>query len=234
MTADPVLHIGMTVTGDGVVVTPVGVLGVSTAPRLRRVLLSLIADQPAVVIVDLNRVHVRTSAALSLFAAAARRSAQWTDVPIVLVSDSPVAGRSLHTLAIARFVPVYPTMDVAVASIRRLPARLQARRTVQRNVCTLVPVREFVDQTCEQWEVGALEAVTRAVAQELVANAITHARTDATLLLHLRDRSLIVTVGDGSDRPPRLIPPGRDPLHTHGYGLLIVDALAQRWGSVPT
>ena len=125
-------------------------------------------------------------------------------------------------------------MDVAVASIRRLPPRLQARRTVQRDARTLEPVREFVDQTCQQWKVGALEADTRSVAQELVNNAITHARTDATMLLHPRGRSLLVTVGDGSHRRPRLSAPGRDPLQTHGYGLVIVDALAQRWGSAPT
>ncbi len=234
MTAGPVLHIGMTVTDDGVVLTPVGVLGISTAPRLRRVLLSLIADQPPAVIVDLNRVHVQTSAALSLFAAAARRSAQWADVPIVLVSDSPVAGRSLNTLAIARFVPVYPTMDVAVASIRRLPPRLQARRIVRRDAHTLAPVREFVDQTCQQWKLGALEADMRSVAEELVSNAITHAHTDATMLLHPRRGCLLVTVGDGSHTPPQLSPPDRDPLHTHGYGLVIVDELAQRWGSAWT
>jgi anti-anti-sigma factor len=234
MTAGPALHIGVAVTDEVVIVTPVGVLGISTAPKLRRFLLSRIAAQPQALIVDLNLMHVQTSAALSLFAAAARHSAEWADVPIVLVCDSPVAGRSLHTIAISRFLPVYPTMDVAVASIHRLPPRLQARRTVRRDARTLAPVREFVDQTCQQWEVGALEAVTRSVAQELVNNAITHAHTDATMLLHLRDRSLIVAVGDGSDRPPRLIPPGREPLQNHGYGLVIVDALARRWGSAPT
>ena len=234
MRAGPVLHIGVAVTDEVVFVTPVGVLRVSTAPKLRRFLLSCIAAQPQALIVDLNLVHVQTSAALSMFAAAARHSAEWADVPIVLVSDSPVAGRSLHTLAIARFVPVYPTMDVAVASIRRLPPRLQARRTVRRDARTLAPVREFIDQTCQQWEIGALEAAARSVAQELVNNAVTHARTDATMLLHLRGCSLLVMVGDGSDKRPRLISPGRDRLRTHGYGLVIVDALAERWGSVPT
>ncbi len=106
MAAGAALHIGVADTDEVVTVTPVGVLGYGTAPQLRTVLLSCIAQQPQALIVDLNLLHVQTSAALSLFAAAARRSLEWADVPIVLVSDSPVAGRSLHTHAISRFVPV--------------------------------------------------------------------------------------------------------------------------------
>ena len=65
---------------------------------------------------------------------------------------------------------------------------------------------------------------------ELVTNAIQHGMPEVALELWLRTDRITVAVLDRGDVPPSLIcaaPPGD---HPHGRGLLIVNALAARWG----
>ena len=65
---------------------------------------------------------------------------------------------------------------------------------------------------------------------ELVTNAIQHGLPEVTLQLWLRTDRITVAVLDRGDVPPSLIcavPPGD---HPHGRGLLLVNALAARWG----
>ncbi|MEU6314501.1 ATP-binding protein [Streptomyces sp. NPDC047014] len=68
---------------------------------------------------------------------------------------------------------------------------------------------------------------------EMVANACLHAGGPQALLLDCTDERLRIEVTDGSPEPPapRLRP---DPARPGGYGLLIVERIARRWGSVPT
>jgi anti-sigma regulatory factor (Ser/Thr protein kinase) len=73
------------------------------------------------------------------------------------------------------------------------------------------------------------------VTSELVSNAVTHARAaavDVDLLL-LKDGSgaVAVVVTDPCARPPVRRDPAVDA--EHGRGLLMVEALATRWGWVP-
>jgi serine phosphatase RsbU (regulator of sigma subunit)/anti-sigma regulatory factor (Ser/Thr protein kinase) len=64
---------------------------------------------------------------------------------------------------------------------------------------------------------------------ELVTNALRHAEGELRLELAVRDGCLRVDVSDGSHASPRLRPPSAE--DEHGRGLLLVDALADRWGS---
>ena len=66
---------------------------------------------------------------------------------------------------------------------------------------------------------------------EIVANAVTHARTEVTVEVQSRHGRARVAVHDGSAALPRLQVPGFD-LRT-GRGLAIVDALADDWGYWP-
>ena len=65
---------------------------------------------------------------------------------------------------------------------------------------------------------------------ELVSNALLHARTEVDLLLVMASSAVRVEVHDGNASPPGL-PASPAPLDaTTGRGLLMVDALAGRWG----
>ena len=68
---------------------------------------------------------------------------------------------------------------------------------------------------------------------ELVTNAIHHGRPAVTLAVQLEPSALTVVVTDtGPERPP-LVPSTPHPDSPVGRGLVIVDALATRWGVTP-
>jgi len=75
------------------------------------------------------------------------------------------------------------------------------------------------------------------VVSELVTNAVTAARslpqlTAVRLWLLSDTRDVLVLAWDASPRPPAPADPGL--LSESGRGLLLVQALSQRWGSYPT
>jgi anti-sigma regulatory factor (Ser/Thr protein kinase) len=79
------------------------------------------------------------------------------------------------------------------------------------------------------WSVeGDRFETARLLVSELVANAVTHAATDVTLALDLGPECLRVEVSDGARSELRARHPG--PEDPSGRGLLIVEALADRWG----
>ena len=70
------------------------------------------------------------------------------------------------------------------------------------------------------------------VLNELVANAIDHARTPFSVTVVVTGPGIRIEVEDGSARPPRLRP--LDPSSFRGHGLRIVDALAVGWSVTRT
>ncbi len=65
---------------------------------------------------------------------------------------------------------------------------------------------------------------------ELVSNALLHARTEVDLLLIMAASGVRVEVHDCGVRQPPDAPPPAPLEATTGRGLMMVDALAQRWG----
>jgi anti-sigma regulatory factor (Ser/Thr protein kinase) len=84
------------------------------------------------------------------------------------------------------------------------------------------------------------EDTVQLVVSELVTNAIVHSRSGApggtvTVALCPAPGGLLVQVrDDGGPSEPRLASPAADPKNgaEQGYGLLLVDSLAERWGSI--
>jgi anti-sigma regulatory factor (Ser/Thr protein kinase) len=98
--------------------------------------------------------------------------------------------------------------------------------------------REAVARCCAEWRVEDLIHPARAVASELVANAVEHARTVIDLDVTLRGDQLRVAVRDGSRVVPRLRDPAPHdpaaPLDIRGYGLRLILSLAHAWGTEVT
>ena len=68
---------------------------------------------------------------------------------------------------------------------------------------------------------------------ELVTNAVRHGRPAVTLAVQLEPSALIVVVTDTGPELPPLVPRTPHPDSPTGRGLVIVDALATRWGVTP-
>lgn len=99
--------------------------------------------------------------------------------------------------------------------------------------------RQFLRGQLAAWRVDddAVETAQLCLS-ELVTNVVMHARTSSELTVHLEDDVLTVVVRDlgGSSRAgdPAMtvaLADGEDPLRVSGRGLMLVDALADRWGS---
>lgn len=92
--------------------------------------------------------------------------------------------------------------------------------------------RAFVDSRLGEWEVTHLRDVVLLCVSEVVTNAVVHAASHADLSLRLAEGVLRVEVRDNGrmsmpSRPQRALWDD-----THGRGLMLVDALSARWGSI--
>src|SRR4051794_14535444 len=98
------LEISVRTVGNAVVIRPAGVLDVATAPQLRTYLFKALADQPEAVIVQLQDLVLARSYTLSVFSSVARQNADWSGVPLILVT-APRDSRAiqLQSQLVARF-----------------------------------------------------------------------------------------------------------------------------------
>jgi anti-sigma regulatory factor (Ser/Thr protein kinase) len=91
--------------------------------------------------------------------------------------------------------------------------------------------RRFTEHWLGRWECDGLVADAQLLVSELVSNALMHAATEVTLTLDLDQERLRIEVEDGgADLPPlgAVVPEAAS-----GRGLLIVDRVASRWGTMP-
>jgi len=85
-------------------------------------------------------------------------------------------------------------------------------------------------EACMRWRIRSAADQAETVVSELVTNAIVHAGPPIGLVVALAAPVLHIAVRDASLRRPRLLTAD----DRRGYGLLLVDALADRWGCDPT
>lgn len=125
-----------------------------------------------------------------------------------------------------------PTLPSSPGILR--PLR-QVRRLVPADARNLAALRSFVDEITVRWECCGVAEDAKAVSNELVSNALRHARSNAMVRLDLRHREFVIAVEDQDPTRPALRRPDpADTMPTSGLGLLIVDALSVRWGSFPS
>jgi anti-sigma regulatory factor (Ser/Thr protein kinase) len=88
--------------------------------------------------------------------------------------------------------------------------------------------RHFAERQLREWGLMGLADRARLLVSELVINAVTHAGTEARLILRSDGRTLRVEVSDLSPELPLV--GGYLPRMPSGRGLRIVDELADEWG----
>jgi anti-sigma regulatory factor (Ser/Thr protein kinase) len=92
--------------------------------------------------------------------------------------------------------------------------------------------RRLVRTALAVWHLDELTDTALLLVTELVANAVQHTRSRVIRVVIARPSEHLVRIGvvDKARTLPELAQPGED-LLTGGRGLLLVDALAVRWGT---
>lgn len=108
---------------------------------------------------------------------------------------------------------------------------VEKRAHFQAELASPAAARAFVRSELEQQAVPEPPLETAILlTSELVSNALLHARTEVDLVLIMASSGLRVEVHDGNASQPGP-PTSPAPLEsTTGRGLLMVEALARRWG----
>jgi anti-sigma regulatory factor (Ser/Thr protein kinase) len=217
------------------VVAAEGTLGVGTYGRLRDTLLKAAAEAPHAVIVDLDRMGVRSPVALALFPSVASKIAVWPGIPLILVAADDDRNRMLAEYRMRRYVPVHRSIDEAITAIGDPPPRRVARTDLPHDSACSEMARDFVTEWCERWHVSdeRTEDALRVVAA-LVDNTVKHAQGAPTIRIELRRGVFTVAVYDGDPRPARRIEPGTDPVTGTMHGLAVIAHLCRTWGNTPT
>ena len=107
------------------------------------------------------------------------------------------------------------------ARLVALPAAGRAAGTARRRVRDALQV----------WGLAHLDETATLLVSELVGNAVRHARTDESRLelrLETAGTWLRIEVSDGDPRPPR--PRAPSGLEESGFGFVLIEALAGKWG----
>ncbi|MFH8583720.1 SpoIIE family protein phosphatase [Streptomyces celluloflavus] len=130
--------------------------------------------------------------------------------------------------------------DMALLLLHRLPGpgpattpRLRLH-IHQADPAGTAQVRSALRRTLDQWRAGAVTHDVEVAATELIVNALTHTESGALVCVELlpgTPRRIRLEVEDRSSQWPRRRSPGETA--TSGRGLMLVEALADRWGAEP-
>lgn len=158
----------------------------------------------------------------------------WPAARLVVGCPDPDLRATLAALPALTGVVLATSAEQARRRCGERPVRLSAQWTVDDEPSSLARARNVVARCARAWSVGGrgwdVDDVVM-VANELVTNALEHARSRAVLRMTLDGDVLEVAVRDSSPRPPSLRP--HDVRAARGRGLQVVQALSDRWGWTP-
>jgi len=127
---------------------------------------------------------------------------------------------------------VWPTPDAATSALGRPDPTRRLSLVLDPGLGAARRARELVTEACARWELPELIGPACIVVTELVNNVVAHARTEMTVLLGLHGDRVTVAVRDRSPNLPRFTG-GPVPVTSYGgRGLLLIDSVANRWGSL--
>jgi anti-anti-sigma factor len=221
-------------TQDGcLVVSLTGQITLATAPQIQQVLLKDLTSQPLEVICDLSGVDALDPVCATIFATVASRSvSRWPTTGLLLCGAQPAVAEILGRLRVPHFLPLFASIQEALDQAFRRPPYLREELRLAPTPTAPAAARVFVVQILQVWQVAQPDEevgeLAQLLADELVTNAVVHARTDLWLRLELHGDLLHIAVHDFGRR--RLRPVGDGPNGEGGRGLRLVDRIAKAWG----
>jgi hypothetical protein len=207
------------------VVRLTGLLDMASAPAVRSALLDVLARQPEAVIVDVSDLRVADRSAPAVLSDVARDTADWPAAHLVLTGASDAAPWQATGLT------VWPSPADAMAELGAPDSRMRLSLELEPVVGAARRSRELITEACARWDQPELAGLACIVVTEMVNNVVAHAHTPMTVLLAPRGDTMSVAVRDHSTNVPRFTGPVA-PTSYGGRGLLLIDSVAERWGSL--
>jgi anti-anti-sigma regulatory factor/anti-sigma regulatory factor (Ser/Thr protein kinase) len=222
---------------DGcVVVALAGSIDLFSVSAIQRTLRKDLAEQPYGLICELSGVDRLDPVCAAVFATVVNHpSSGWPATSFALCGAQPPVAEILNRLQVPNFLPLYAGVEEALDAVFARPPSLHDELRLAPTLSAPAAARAFVQEVCNYWEAALPDTtvVDRAMllANELVTNAVVHARTDLRLRLELRGDWLHIAVRDGSPRLLRMVASDRHA--PGGRGLWLVEQLARAWGVRP-
>ena len=197
---------------DGcMVVSLTGPINLFTAPRIQRTLLKDLAERPYGVVCDLSGVESIDPRCARVFSTVANHpSTVWPETTLLLCAARPAVAEVLARLGVPNFLPLHDTVEDALDNVLARPPYLKDELRLAPTSTAPAAARLYVRDVLQYWRLALSgpEVVDRAelLADELVTNAVVHARTSLRLRLELRGDLLHIGVKDESPRLLRLVP----------------------------
>lgn len=179
-----------------------------------------LAGMPTVLLLEVSGLETDACSALGWVGELSAEAARWPAVPVYVCGD---AARRCQ-------LPGYGSLDEARAV-------WDEEEQEERHSLSLRPVpqspadaREFVAKVCQSWGIKRPVRLAQILISELVSNAVVHARTGLDVTVRRFGEGIELSVrDDGLAKLPAHLPP--DP---RGFGLQLVEAMSDAWGSAPT
>lgn len=212
------------------VLTVDGVLDDTTYLPLRDAIVKAALDEPRAVIIDVTELVVRDDPAWAVFAAARWQVNEWPDTPIGLVCAHDKGQNALRRNGITRYLPVYPTLQLAITGLsdaelghyrRRARASLPAMPTSSRRC------RELTAEWLTAWSRTDFIHAVSIVATELVETVVAHTDRAFSLRLETDGSTVAVAVQYAGGAPPTSQNRTGDTVS----GLDLIAAASRAWGS---
>jgi hypothetical protein len=203
-----------------------GVLDDASAPAVRSVLLDVLADQPQAVVVDVGDLEAEQPAGGAVLRDVRRDTADW---PAARLALCDFHGDDRWK---ASGWPVWPDGTAALAALGKPDPDRRLSLPLEPVVGAARRSRELITEACGRWELPQLAGSACIVVTELVNNVVAHARTPMTVLVAVHDDGMTVAVRDSSPVTPMYTGQPVAPTSYGGRGMLLVDSVATRWGSL--
>lgn len=196
-------------------------------------LAGVLADEPPVVVCDLDGLAAAGPAVGRMFAPVAEYLRLWPGTVVVVVARDPGLRRQLTEGAQDRLL-VRGSLTAGVADAAAVRARVQRRGTrLAPQPSQVAAARAFVTQTLKSWGLADVVGAAVLVVSELVTNSVLHAVTALDVSVSTAQGRVRVAVRDHGGGAPRAHPRERLEEHEGGRGLQLVSALTHGWGVLP-
>jgi anti-anti-sigma regulatory factor/anti-sigma regulatory factor (Ser/Thr protein kinase) len=214
-----------------------GSIDLLSVSAVQRTLLKDLSREPYALICDLSGVSHLDPVCAGVFATVANHpSSHWPATSFLLCSAQPPVAAILGRMRTPQFLPLHASLEQALDVAVDRPPYLRDELRLAPTLTAAAVARAHVRELLSYWQLALPDTtvVERAVlvANELVTNAVVHARTELRLRLELRGDWLHIAVRDNNPRLLHLVTVP-DPEAEGGRGLWVIEQLARAWGVLP-